>query len=105
MGDRCGVCSKPMLDLSLSKRVSILNGWGNNTVSSMDIREFFMLRRMPVTPVETPLPEAHQERLGKIAFLSEDLPFRSSGHGLERFAVVTPYILLPSVILNPMIRP
>ena len=48
MGDRCGVWSKPMLDLSLSKRVSILNGWGNNTVSSMDIREFFMLRRMPV---------------------------------------------------------
>ena len=44
-----GVRSNPMLDLSMSKRISILNGWGNSTLSSMDVREFFIVRQMPVT--------------------------------------------------------
>ena len=33
-GDRCRVCSKPMVDLSLSKRVSMMKRLPNSTVSS-----------------------------------------------------------------------
>lgn len=38
--------------------------------------------------VKAPLPEALQQRLGKIAFISKDLPLQSSGHGLKWFVVV-----------------
>ena len=34
LGDRCRVCSKPMLGLSLSKRVAIMNRLRNSTLSS-----------------------------------------------------------------------
>ena len=39
--------------------------------------------------VQAPLPEALQQRLGQIAFISKDLPLQSSGHGLKRFAVIS----------------
>ena len=39
--------------------------------------------------VQTPLPEALQQRLGQIAFISKDLPLQSSTQGLKRFAVVS----------------
>ena len=45
--------------------------------------------------VKAPLPEALQQRLGQIAFISKDLPLQSSTQGLKRVAVVTASICDP----------
>ena len=39
--------------------------------------------------VKAPLPEALQQLLGNMAFISKDLPLQSSGHILKWFAVVS----------------
>ena len=46
LGHRWRVCSKPMLDLRLSTRVSIMSHLRNTTLSSRGSKLFFMLWRV-----------------------------------------------------------
>ena len=42
--------------------------------------------------MKAPLPEVLQQRLGKVALISKDLPLQSSRQGLKWFSVITAFI-------------
>ena len=63
MGQRGRVCSRPLLDLSTSKRVSMLNRLPNSTLSSRGIDRCSCCGAGD--QVKAPLPEALQQHLDR----------------------------------------
>ena len=99
--NRCRVCSKPMLDLSLSKRVSIMNRLRNTTLSSRGSKSFFMLRRMLVTKCRPRCQRRSSSAWDRYPLSAKIFPCRAvvmASSGLRSS-------LLPAVILKAMIWP